>query len=1009
MEIELNPNWASSLSYDFLDHPDERKPIFVGRQHLLDPLVADIVHPEKSGAYLISGYRGSGKTTLLIEALWRAQQRSKKAGSAERQFVVVLNVSEVSASLESGAERSADPITIDPRRLLIALLRSLTNRVRSYESNGNKLAPQLKARISETYNKAMAASYTQASSARREQEESRLVKSASELSATAPYKLGGALAALAALGIEAVTWESLRSGFGHVLAGAAAATAAWSWSKSWTMSKNLRNTRSSETTLRFDNSLQQLENDLKDILQLLYKEDIRTIVVLEELDKIDDAGGTQLDRVIRYFKNLFTQAPALFFFLADKSYFDLVESRIRKARSRRYYALEHTFFTHRLYVGRPNLQDSLDYLREASVDPHYKKLVGDLYAGDSASALSQEGERFSRFVRTLLFRSANHLFDLKNELRRYVRGVDSATGRVALVVDDRSFPEDEAALSVFQDLVESKTRAYAFGRGRTYANEALQDYLYGVFQDMGSTRPQYIGSFYPRASQEVEVTPENCAAPQTTTVESPLEWDEIQRISDAVDSLVTDLSRGGAFASFGNNAFVWRKNPARTFHLERQLEKHEIDLLREVRRLIAELDSVSSGTPFKQRIPDANFLLSELRKKERTIQDAQTSVPVEVADAEKEQFQSRVERAIADLYRVYLDEVRSQYGFGFEQVCYGPGGEGVYRLLQQTQFSESQTSGARPGEFEVLVILGSLDSFAGALVPASQPLKRASIIQAVRGPVSPRQRTAREVWQYLHPPTPLPTEGEEREFEAPQRAEVAVSLDFLPLDEGLSQRSSNPEWQAWGQLLGDTILFRAYWATCWVEPLRENPHVRVARLENGVETEVTRSTLIDAAAAWVQQDAREGDEVNGASRLLWIATPPSGGNAEESRMLPRDALVQDLQKWYELLWAAFGQPLFLDVAAAHTHLLGPFGRLFEAVEKQILSGANPAGMSAAAPERLLQRGRLICLSLADPADTEGRRPKEIRQIVGARGRAVYIGETLPEEFRRLGVTRVELP
>ena len=144
MVIDLNPTWASSLAYDFLDRATEAKPIFVGRQHLLDPLVADIVNAQKSGAYLISGYRGAGKTSLLIEALWRAQQRAKENNSAGKQFVVVLNVSEVSASLEFGAEKTIEPITIDPRKLLIALLRSLTNRVRSFETNGQTLSSQLK-------------------------------------------------------------------------------------------------------------------------------------------------------------------------------------------------------------------------------------------------------------------------------------------------------------------------------------------------------------------------------------------------------------------------------------------------------------------------------------------------------------------------------------------------------------------------------------------------------------------------------------------------------------------------------------------------------------------------------------------------------------------------------------------------------------------------------------------------------------------------------------------------
>jgi hypothetical protein len=111
--------------------------------------------------------------------------------------------------------------------------------------------------------------------------------------------------------------------------------------------------------VKFDNSLQQLEGDLKDLLAKLYAAKMRVVVVLEELDKLRDEDGEQLDSVIRYFKNLFTQAPALFFFVTDKAYYDFIASEIRKARRERSYAIQHTFFTHRIFIGRPTTRDCL--------------------------------------------------------------------------------------------------------------------------------------------------------------------------------------------------------------------------------------------------------------------------------------------------------------------------------------------------------------------------------------------------------------------------------------------------------------------------------------------------------------------------------------------------------------------------------------------------------------------------------------------------------------------------
>src|SRR6185295_18326381 len=110
------------------------------------------------------------------------------------------------------------------------------------------------------------------------------------------------------------------------------------------------------------------ETDLKDILADLKENRLRTVVVLEELDKIKDEKGEALASVISYFKNLFTQAPALFFFVTDKSYFDIVASAIKRARRERSYAVEHTFFTHRIFVGRPTTDESLQFISEIALD-----------------------------------------------------------------------------------------------------------------------------------------------------------------------------------------------------------------------------------------------------------------------------------------------------------------------------------------------------------------------------------------------------------------------------------------------------------------------------------------------------------------------------------------------------------------------------------------------------------------------------------------------------------------
>ena len=112
LRIRIRSDWDTALTYDSLYEESENnndsksRPVFVGREGVIAPLVAELIEPNKRGTYLISGYRGTGKTSLIIEALSRAKKHLAKKNI--RLFPVVLNVSEVSASL--GNVNSETPI-----------------------------------------------------------------------------------------------------------------------------------------------------------------------------------------------------------------------------------------------------------------------------------------------------------------------------------------------------------------------------------------------------------------------------------------------------------------------------------------------------------------------------------------------------------------------------------------------------------------------------------------------------------------------------------------------------------------------------------------------------------------------------------------------------------------------------------------------------------------------------------------------------------------------------------
>src|SRR5215467_12149578 len=120
VEIPLKSSWDEPLTYAVLDEktPDADGRVFVGRMELLGPLVNAIGHPGRGGTYLISGYRGAGKTSLIIKA---ASQAGRNLPEGWQLLPIVLNVSQVSASLGSGeGSEATEALQISSRRLLTA-------------------------------------------------------------------------------------------------------------------------------------------------------------------------------------------------------------------------------------------------------------------------------------------------------------------------------------------------------------------------------------------------------------------------------------------------------------------------------------------------------------------------------------------------------------------------------------------------------------------------------------------------------------------------------------------------------------------------------------------------------------------------------------------------------------------------------------------------------------------------------------------------------------------------
>lgn len=599
--LALRAGWDASLTYDARQtaSADESPTspaaaLFVGRQELVGSLVNAISQPDRRGTYLVSGYRGAGKTSLVIESARQAISSLEQRG--HELLPLVLNVSEVSASLGAAGDASVPPLGIDARRLLIALLRALRNKLDRGQSaglredeggrlrsppEGQRLAAA-RAMIDRACDKAEASAWS-----RRAQEVAELELTGTRRSDRS-FGVGDLFrftSVVTGFGALAVGGAAIVGSASAIAAGACAAlggVAVASFRQSRVITQRVSTRATEQTELLFDNSLQQIEADLKQILGELHKAGMRTMFVLEELDKVDDHDGAQLDAVIRYFKNLFTQAPALFFFLTDKQYFDLVEARMATGRRVRSYAVEQTFFTHRVFVARPPVDDCLDYLQRILPDEAAQSAVAAIRdAADDRSRALDAMDPVERFLRVVLFTSQNHLFDLKNELRRYVR-MTSRDSR--LEFDDRSFPPRDHGLAVCHFLLEQKIKLYTFSGGRDYANEVVRECLSAALADTDERR--LVTELYPSGGELAN-----------------LRRDDRRFIVEAIDSLLGDLARGRAIelvrspSDEGSPLIGWRENAVSSFSLSPRLEAHEEALREALQRAVRICEQLAGKGP----------------------------------------------------------------------------------------------------------------------------------------------------------------------------------------------------------------------------------------------------------------------------------------------------------------------------------------------------------------------------------------------------------------------------
>jgi hypothetical protein len=922
--LSLTPGWDAALTYDALRtgrggaEPVEpaQRAVFVGRAELVGSLVNAISRPDLRGTYLVSGYRGAGKTSLVIEAARLAAPRLKE----RRLLPLVLNVSEVSASLDIASETTTiQPLRIEARRLLTALLRSLRNELdetrppappprgppwfRRGEAPADPLA-ETRALVAQACEKAEASQYSRRAQQGSEDTRTETRSFTRTLQVANVMKLVSAVALLAAAAVGGIAIADTTAAALGIVSAALAGVAIVSFGASMAVTRQTTQRNLAQTEAVFDNSLHQVESDLKTILAELDRAGYRTMFVLEELDKVEDKEGRQLDAVIRYFKNLFTQAPALFFFLTDKRYFDEIDGKLAIERRKMSYAVQHTFFTHRVFVSRPALEECLDYFEAVIDDDDARRSVAQIReTQDARSRAATDMSTVECFLRALLFSSQNHLFDLKSEMRRYVRV--AADGRAHLEFDDRSFPQRERDLAAFHFLLEQKLKLYWFGGGRDYANEILRNCLSSVFADIGADEPQRLAALYP-----------------TDTEQSNLRREDRGSIAEAIDSLTDELERGGAIETLttpndpteAGASFRWRDNPVSSFRPSPKLESHEETLREQLERGIrvagqfratGALEGVSASVPGAERLAVAfREAIDEISGASRPLT--------------REEAQLRSGGIVRDLVpfvgKARADHQQKIADAGWKLSRLGRGSGGVNLCLVSTEHDS--------GPAHVLLVYGPEE-----VQPASVQEARASlgpgrwaVVLVEDDPQTPEttRQALSATWRALLTDDPA--------------APALVTL--LALDESLPTGPADP---AWGERTTDELVF----ARLWLEQVQSSDSAPAPRpawlLRSGAE-ERRFEAVGHALGAWLESPDR-----------LLLAAHSAGVDA-----------VELVRATAEVAATTDRAPTLLQAPVSQTRQEGS-------------SAAPTTSVSGDPIRRLLDAGRLIPLySSSPPSAVDGR-------------------------------------
>ena len=359
---------------------------------------------------------------------WRrldpADRRIRRLHEASRWQLLVLkfSASDISGALPEPEQKTASKLEIDAEKLLRAIIRKL---YATFNPSGpdpeaavlqwslrNKADRQLFfSTLLTAYQKSISKSYkeliTNSINALIKQSQSSTLEGKLNLE-----KIGIVLLCVIAVAIGAVyglkyewgRWDYLqRLGLPTLIA----SYVVLSWSFKKTREKSSDQSNQISFSYEYDYSLHQMREDIESLIHTLipsrqdskgpqdpYRCFRHIVIVFDELDKLEQAD-MQLESVITHFKNFFTLSDAVFVFLTDHEFYEHLTRATVEARSNRHYPPQHTFFTEKIYLRKPEFArfreaffkftDSSWIEQHAHLGPPDPTLIDDLLKRDEKS------------------------------------------------------------------------------------------------------------------------------------------------------------------------------------------------------------------------------------------------------------------------------------------------------------------------------------------------------------------------------------------------------------------------------------------------------------------------------------------------------------------------------------------------------------------------------------------------------------------------------------------------